>query len=101
MQDTIAPKGSAADNELPKAASLARMLSYASHSSASPFPSGDIDAAEKGGSVITRLRRRIRQPARASLQVPAPHCSVKITHQLARISRSSRRQRVLKRQRKG
>ena len=70
-QDTIAPKGTPADDELPKAASLARMLSYHSRTSSagSAFTSGDIDAAEKGGSVMGRLRRRIRMPKRASLQV--------------------------------
>ena len=78
MQDTIAPKGSQADDELPKAASLARMLSYASRSLSSPLASGDIDAAEKGGSVITRLRRRMRHPTRASLQVP-PAALLKLT----------------------
>ena len=76
LQDTIAPKGTPADDELPKAVSLARMLSYASRTSSggSPFASSDMDAVEKGGSVITRLRRRIRRPTRSSLQVPYLCC---------------------------
>ena len=72
QQDTIAKKGTpAADDELPKAASLARLLSYASRTSSgmTAFPSGDIDAAEKGGTVFARIKRHVRTPKRASLQV--------------------------------
>jgi len=71
QQSEIASKGTPADDELPKAASLARLLSYASRTSSgmTAFPSGDIDAAEKGGSVFTRIKRHVRTPKRASLQV--------------------------------
>ena len=71
QQSEIAKKGTPADDELPKAASLARLLSYASRTSSgmTAFPSGDIDAAEKGGTVFARIKRHVRTPKRASLQV--------------------------------
>ena len=73
LQDTVAPKGTPADDELPKAASLARMLSYATRTSSAALSSGDLDDAERGASILARVKRRIWRPTRSSLQVPR-HC---------------------------